>query len=381
MAVEFYRHALREEDVEACARVLRSTFLTTGPVCRDVEARLSAYLGVPHVLTLSSCTAALEVALRALGIGKGDEVIVPALTFVATATAVLHAGATPVLADVDPDTGNLGPAGVRKALSPRTKAVIPVHLYGHMADLDAIREGLGKAPVRIVEDAAHCVEGSLRGVRPGHSSDAAAFSFYATKNLTCGEGGALAIADPAVAERARRIRQHGMTANAAERYRGTGGYRHWDVVDLGVKANLPDVLAALLVGQIPRLDSQRDVRERIARRYEAAVDGLPGWGRPAVRGDVVHARHLSTVWAPRGKRDAALDAFAKRRIGVAVNWRALPALTFVRETLHARPEDFPIAMEIGDRTISLPLWVDLCDEEVDEVIGALSEVAGELARG
>jgi UDP-4-amino-4-deoxy-L-arabinose-oxoglutarate aminotransferase len=381
VAVEFYRHALREEDVAACARVLRSTFLTTGPVCRDVERSLESLLGRPHVLTLSSCTAALEVALRALGVGAGDEVVVPALTFVATATAVLHAGATPVFADVERDTGNLGPEGVLRALSPRTRAVVPVHLYGQMADVPAIREALADRPVRIVEDAAHCLEGSLDGRRPGSVSDAAAFSFYATKNLTCGEGGALALSDPEVAERARRIRQHGMTASAAERYRGTAGYRHWDVLDLGVKANLPDVLAALLLGQIPRLEAQRERREAIARRYDQTASGLAGWGRPAVRPRTVHARHLYTVWAPLGARDRALQAFSRRDVGVAVNWRALPTLTFFRERLGLRPEDFPVATEIGERTISLPLWPDLRDEQADEVARALADVARELATG
>ena len=377
MAVEFYRHAVREEDVAAVADVLRSTFLTTGPVCRRVEEALQAFLGVPHVLTTSSCTAALEVGLRALGVGPGDEVIVPALTFVATATAVLHAGATPVLADVEPDTGNLGPAGVRTALSPRTKAVIPVHLYGQPADLEAIRAVLPRG-VLVLEDAAHCVEGSLAGVRPGQASDGAAFSFYATKNLTCGEGGALAVREPAAASRARRIRQHGMTAAAADRYRGTGEYRHFDVVDLGVKANLPDVLAAMLVGQVPRLEAQRVARERIARRYDEALARCPGWGRPAVRERTVHAHHLYTVWAPEGRRDEALKAFAARGIGVAVNWRALPDLTWPRETLRAPPERFPVACSIGRRTISLPLWVDLPPASADEVASALVEVARDL---
>lgn len=381
MAVEFYRHALREEDVAAVVAVLRSTFLTTGPVCRDVEARLARYLGVPHVLTTTSATAALEVALRAFGVGPGDEVIVPAFTFVATATAVLHAGATPVLADVEPDTGNLGPAGVVRALTPRTRAVIPVHLYGQMADLDGIRAVLGSRPVRVLEDAAHCVEGTLRGVRPGQASDGAAFSFYATKNLTCGEGGALALRDPDLAERARRIRQHGMTASAAERYQGTKGYRHWDVVDLGVKANLPDVLAALLVHQLPRLDAQRARRETLARRYEAAVDALPGWDRPVVRPEATSAYHLATAWAPRGRRDDALAALAAREIGVAVNWRALPQLTWVRRALGADPADFPVACALGDRTLSLPLWPDLTDPMAEEVVGALTAVAEELARG
>ncbi len=378
--IEFYRHAIREEDIEAVARVLRGTFLTTGPVCREVEERLQAFLGVPRVLTLSSCTAALEVGLRALGIGPGDEVIVPALTFVATATAVIHAGAKPVFADVEPDTGNLGPDGVMKALTQRTRAVIPVHLYGHMADVNAIRAALGSRPVRILEDAAHSIEGSLGDIGPGQASDAAAFSFYATKNLTCGEGGALALSDPDAADRARRIRQHGMTAAAADRYRAAGAWKHWDVVELGIKANLPDVLAALLLGQIPRLAAQRDRREEIALRYEAAVDSIEGWGRPAVRPGAVHARHLATVWAPPGKRDAALDAFARRGVGVAVNWRPLPRLTWVRESLGARPESFPVAVSIGDRTISLPLWVDLADDQVHEVCGALAEVAREVGR-
>ena len=380
MAVEFYRHALREEDVAAVAAVLRGTFLTTGPACREVERLLAAYLGVPHVLTTSSCTAALEVALRAFGVGPGDEVIVPAFTFVATATAVLHAGATPVLADVEADTGCLGAAGVLRALSPRTRCVVPVHLYGQMADLEAIRAVLGRRPVRVLEDAAHCVEGTYRGVRPGQASDGAAFSFYATKNLTCGEGGALALRDPDLAERARRIRQHGMTASAAERYQGTKGYRHWDVVDLGVKANLPDVLAALLVHQVPRLDAQRDTREALARRYEAALDALPGWGRPSVRAEARSAYHLATAWAPRGHRDAALAGLAAREIGVAVNWRALPQLTWVRTALHVDPADFPVACELGDRTLSLPLWPDLPAAQQDEVLAALREVARGLPR-
>jgi len=380
MAVEFYRHAIREEDVDACVRVLRSTFLTTGPVCREVEACLAAYLGVPHVLTTSSCTAALEVALRAFDVGPGDEVIVPAFTFVATATAVMHVGARPVLADVEPDTGNLGPGGVVRALSPRTKCVIPVHLYGQMADLEGIRAVLGRCPVRILEDAAHCVEGTFRGARPGQTSDAAAFSFYATKNLTCGEGGALAMRDPALAERARRLRQHGMTASAAERYQGTKGYRHWDVVDLGIKANLPDVLAALLVGQIPRLDAQRTRREALARRYETVLDAMPGWERPSIRAEAVSAYHLATAWAPRGLRDAALAGFAARDIGVAVNWRALPQLTYLRDHLRLDPKDFPVACEMGDRTLSLPLWVDLTDAEQEEVVHALHAVAAEVAR-
>ncbi len=379
MAVEFYRHAIREEDIDAVARVLRDTFLTTGPMCREVEARLAAYLGVPHVLTVSSCTAGLEVALRALGVGPGDEVIVPAFTFVATATAVLHAGAKPVLADVDRETGCLGVAGVVAAVTPRTRAVIPVHLYGQIADLGAIREVLRGRRVHVIEDAAHCVEGSLRSVRPGQASDAAAFSFYATKNLTCGEGGAIAFRDAAVADRARRIRQHGMTASAADRYQGTKGYRPWDVVDLGIKANLPDVLAALLVNQIPRLDAQRARREQIARRYEKAIDALPGWGRPFVRAEGVSAYHLATAWAPRGSRDDALAGFASREIGVAVNWKALPQLTWLRERLRVRPDDFPVACEIADRTLSLPLWPDLKDAQQDEVIAALRAVAAEIA--
>jgi UDP-4-amino-4-deoxy-L-arabinose-oxoglutarate aminotransferase len=381
MAVEFYRHALREPDVAACVRVLGSTFLTTGPACRLAEEKLAKHLGVRHVLTTSSCTAALEVALRAFGVGKGDEVIVPALTFVATATAVVHAGAKPVFADVEPDTGNLGPEGVARALSPRTKAVIPVHLYGHMADLPGIRDALGRRRVWVLEDAAHCVEGSLGGKRPGRQSDGAAFSFYATKNLTCGEGGALAMRDPDLAVRARRIRQHGMTASAADRYRGTGEYVHWDVLDLGVKANLPDVLAALLVQQVGRLEMQRRKREAVARRYERAIDALEGWGRPAVRRGVVHGRHLATAWAPPGRRDAALRAFARRQIGVAVNWRALPTLTWFRRAFRLKPKDFPVAVEIGERTLSLPLWVDLDEDDVREVCAALAEVAEEVARG
>jgi UDP-4-amino-4-deoxy-L-arabinose-oxoglutarate aminotransferase len=172
-----------------------------------------------------------------------------------------------------------------------------------------------------------------------------------------------------------------MTASAADRYRGTGTYVHWDVLDLGIKGNLPDVLAALLVEQVGRLEAQRRRREEVARRYERTIDGLEGWGRPAVRRGVVHARHLATAWAPAGRRDLALRAFAKRQIGVAVNWRALPTLTWFKRAFRLRAKDFPVAIDLGERTVSLPLWVDLEEDDVNEVCRALGEVAEEVGRG
>jgi UDP-4-amino-4-deoxy-L-arabinose-oxoglutarate aminotransferase len=186
--------------------------------------------------------------------------------------------------------------------------------------------------------------------------------------------------DPDLAARALRIRQHGMTANPADRYRGTSGYVHWDVLELGIDGSLPDVLAALLVEQLGRLEAQRRKREQVAKRYERAIDALEGWSRPSVRRGVVHARHLATAWTPPGRRDDALRAFARRQVGVAVHWRALPALTWFKRTYRLRAKDFPVALDVGERTISLPLWVDLEEDDVEEVCRALAEVAEEVAR-
>ena len=275
--VPFYRHDLAPQDAARIAEVLATPMLTSGAVGKSVEAQLRTFFGVGHAGLVNSWTNGAVAALLALDVGPGDEVIVPAMTFIATANAAELVGAKPVFVDVDPDTLLLSPAAMRAALGPRTRAVIPVHLYGQMADIGALRATLdeaGRQDVRLIEDAAHCFEGSLRGERPGARSDIAIFSFYATKNVTCGEGGAYVTNSDEIAERMAQTRLHGMSAGAADRFR-QGAYRHWDMTRLGTKANLPDLLAALLPPQIDTIQARLARRATLAARYDAALADLP----------------------------------------------------------------------------------------------------------
>ena len=369
--VEFFRHSLGDEEKAAAQRVLDGLFLTMGEEVYAFERELAAYLGLAEVVAVSSCTGAEHLSLITLGIGPGDEVITTPLTFIATATAILHAGATPVFVDVDPDTGCIDPALIETAITSRTRAIVPVHLYGTMCDMHAIRALADRHALAIVEDAAHCVEGRRGGLAPGQAGDMACFSFYATKTITSGEGGAVATNDPVLAERLRRLRMHGMSEDAAERY--AGSYRHWDMVELGWKANLSNIQAAILRPQIPRLDPRRDRREAIARAYDEVVDSVSGFDRPKIPTDARSSYHLYTVWAPSGRRDQALEELERRGIGCAVNYRAVHQLTWFREHVEVR-SSLSHAEEIGDRTISIPMYDGLSDHEVERVCEALTDV-------
>jgi UDP-4-amino-4-deoxy-L-arabinose-oxoglutarate aminotransferase len=371
--VEFYRHALTEEDIQAVAEVLRGVFLTTGPQSAAFEAAFASYLGVATVLTMSSCTSALFLSLQALDIGPGDEVITTPMTFIATANTILHAGATPVFVDVEPTTGNIDLRNIERAVTSRTRAIMPVHLYGAMADMRGIADLARRRGLDVIEDAAHAAEPTRDGVRPGQLGRSACFSFYATKNLTCGEGGAIATNDPVLGERLRRLRSHGMSKSAADRY--TGRYQHWDMLELGFKANLPDILAALLVHQLPRLDAQLARREAIAQRYESAFQGVDGLDFPRVPPGGRSARHLFTIWVPSAHRDSTLAFLQERGIGVAVNYRAVHLLTYYRERFGYERGSFPVAEQIGDRTITLPLYPGMGDEEVETVVEAVQDAA------
>ena len=371
--VEFHRHSLGGAEKDAVSRALDGLFLTTGEEVYAFEREFAGYLHVPDVVAVSSCTSAEHLALLAAGIVPGDEVITTPMTFIATITAILHAGATPVLVDVDPRTGNLDPNAVEAAITPRTRAIVPVHLYGTMADVRALREIADAHELALIEDAAHCVEGLRSGVRPGQLGDAACFSFYATKSLTCGEGGAVAVRDPELAARIRRLRLHGMSADAESRYHGA--YQHWDMLDLGWKANLSNIQAAILRPQIAHLDDRRSRREVIARAYDAVVDATPGLERPAIPPEVRPAYHLYTVWTEASRRDAILAYLGGHGIGCAVNYRAVHELTWIRAHVERR-FSLPHAEAIGARTISLPIYDRLTDAEVASVTEVLVEAAG-----
>jgi dTDP-4-amino-4,6-dideoxygalactose transaminase len=291
------------------------------------------------------------------------------MSFVATATAILEAGATPVFVDVEADTGNLDAAQVEAAITPRTKAILPVHLYGLMCDMRALKAIADRHGLRLIEDAAHCIEGVRDGVRPGELSDAACFSFYATKNLTCGEGGAIAVNDPGLADRLNLLRLHGMTRMAKESARE--GYRHWDMVLMGWKYNMSNVEAALLLPQFERMGTKLTRRHALADRYEQAFAGMDGIKVPCSRADSVHARHLFTVWCDGAARDDLMAHLHHERIGAVVNYRPIHLMSYFVAHYGYSRGDFPVAEWIGERTISLPFYPDMRLNDVDVVAEAI----------
>jgi dTDP-4-amino-4,6-dideoxygalactose transaminase len=371
-AVPFFRHDLSGQDASSIASVLNTPMLTSGAVGRKVEDQIAAFFGVSGALLTNSWTNGALTALFALGIGRGDEVIVPAMTFISSANVIEMVGATPVFVDVDPDTLLIVPEQVRAAVTPRTKAILPVHLYGQMCDVAALRAAIADRPdIRIIEDAAHCFEGSRNGHRPAAFGDIAIFSFYATKNITCGEGGAIAVRDEALISPLTQARLHGMTADAIDRYRNNR-YRHWDMVRLGCKANLPDLLAVLLPSQIDAIESKLVTRRRLADAYRAAFADGPV-RMPRQIENAVSAEHALVIHVPPAVRDDAIEALNVAGIGVGVHFRSVPSTTYYRTRYGFRNGDFPVSDAWGAGTISLPLYPSLTDDEQRYVIDAVRE--------
>jgi len=370
--VPFYRHDLGRPELDEIAEVFAGPILTTGDKVAQFERMFADYLGRRHALGVTSCTGAIHMSLLALDIGPGDEVITTPMTFIATATAIQEAGAKPVFVDVEPDTGNLDARRVEAAITPRTRAILPVHLYGLMCDMRALREIADRRGLAIIEDCAHCVEGVRDGVRPGQLSDAACFSFYATKNLTCGEGGAVATDRDDLVDKLRLLRLHGMTKTAADRHRE--GYVHWDATLLGWKYNMDNIQAAILIPQLKRLDAKLGEREKLARRYAEKLSEIPAVRMPTTRADAVHARHLFPIWISEGGRDRLIAELNKRQIQTVVNYRAIHLLTHFSGALGHRAGDFPIAERMGDETVSLPFYPTMPLEFVDIVSDAVANI-------
>jgi dTDP-4-amino-4,6-dideoxygalactose transaminase len=392
--VEFYRHQLGEEEATSWRGVLATLFLTLGPQVAQFEKELGAFLvrgregaTAPHVVGTSSCSMGLLLALRALDVGPGDEVITTPMTFASTTNAIMHLGARPKLVDVEPATGLIDPSAVRAAVGPRTVGILPVHLYGQLADMRALRSIADQHGLFLVEDSAHGIEMERDGVRPGDLADAAVFSFYATKNLTSGDGGAVVTKDAAVADRLRRLRNHGVSKAATERHGSL--YQHWDLVELGYKANLTDLDAALLRPQLPRVLERRVQREVVAHRYESLLrERIPDMQTrpPTVHGVpwVVERRgtsshHLFTIHTWQGERDAMLSRLGAAGIGTAVNYRAIHGLTYLVEALGVPRGTLPVAEEMGDRTLSLPMYPTLSTVDQDRVIDVVVTAWTELA--
>jgi len=365
-----------EEEIAEVVATLRSGWIGTGPRVKQFEEMMKQYTGAQYAVAVSSCTAALHLSLLVLGIGPGDEVVTTPMTFAATANAIIHAGAKPVFVDVSRETMLIEPDRIEAAITPRTKAILPVHLTGRLCAMDEILAIARRHNLFVIEDAAHCIEGRYHGRSVGTIGDITCFSFYVTKNLTTAEGGMVLTNNSKWAERLRVLALHGMDLHAHQRF-GDGGYRHYRVTEPGYKYNMTDIQAALGIHQLKRLEGSWERRNAIWNEYQEAFSGLPihlpASDEPGER----HARHLYTIVLHEeecGKnRDQLLEYFTQHRIGVGVHYTPVHLHPYYRQTLGYREGAFPNAEWIGKGTISLPLSAKLSQEDVEDVISVLRQ--------
>jgi len=375
--------ALEQEEIDEVVACLKSRWIGTGPRTAQFERDFAAYKGVPSAVALHSCTAALHLAMVALNLKPGDEVITTPLTFCATVNAILHAGGTPVLADVNPATLNIDPEKVREKITPRTRAILPVHFAGRPCDMDALTAIAREHNLAIIEDCAHAIETLYHGRHAGTIGDFGCFSFYVTKNIITGEGGMVIAKKPEDLARIKVLGLHGMSADAWKRF-GDEGYKHYAVVEAGFKYNMMDLQASLGIRQLPRVDAYHAKREAVWSRYmedfatlpEGKRLGLPSPAEP----DTLHARHLFTVLVDEEhsgiERDAFLTAMTRQGIGVGVHYLSLPEHPYYQERLGWRPEQYPEAARIGRSIVSLPISARLVEQDVTDVITAVRRVLG-----
>jgi dTDP-4-amino-4,6-dideoxygalactose transaminase len=374
--VPFAPPAIGAAEIDAVVATLRSGWLTTGPQVAAFERAFADYTGARHAVAVNSGTAALHLSLLAAGIDQSHEVITTPLTFCATANAIIHTGATPVFADVDPITFNLDPNEVENALTPRTRALLPVHFAGRPAAMPALQEIAVRRALTVVEDAAHCVEGISHGQKVGTIGDFTCFSFYATKNLTTGEGGMVTTADDDAAALIRAASLHGLSRAAWSRY-APGGRGEYDVLLAGFKYNMMDIQAAIGLQQLARIADMHARRSRIWAAYDRAFASLPLQRPAAAAAGDVHARHLYTVLvdpADAGMTRDALEArLQSRGISTSRHFRALHLHSFYQRRFELARGRFPVAERISDTTLSLPLSSSMAAAAVDRVIEAVHD--------
>jgi dTDP-4-amino-4,6-dideoxygalactose transaminase len=370
-------------DEQAVVETLRSGWLTTGPRTKRFEKDLAAYAGASYCVAVNSCTAALHLALEAAGVGAGDEVITSPITFASTANVIVHQGARPVFVDVEPDTFNIDATRIERAVTSRTKAIIPVDFAGQPCDLDAVMSiGAGHG-LPVIEDAAHSIGAGYKGRRVGGVADMTCFSFYATKNITSGEGGALTTNRQEWADRIAVMALHGISRDAWKRY-GSEGYRHWDIIAPGYKYNMFDLQAALVRSQFDKLDAFHARRVALKSRLDDGLRDLQEIAFPAERAWAAHAYHLYPIVVRsemlRADRDTIMNAIQAENVGIGIHFRAVHLHPYYVDTFGFARGMFPIAEYYSDRTISLPLYPRMSDSDADDVVAAVRKVISRYRR-
>jgi dTDP-4-amino-4,6-dideoxygalactose transaminase/nucleoside-diphosphate-sugar epimerase len=357
---------------------LRSGWITTGPKTQRFEAMCREYLGSKHAIAVNSCTAALQLALASSGIGRGDEVITTPISWPATSSVVIHQGAMPVFVDVEPDTLNIDASKIEAAITPRTRAILPVHMAGQPSDLDRLRAIADRHGLILIEDAAHAIGAEYGGKKIGTISEATAFSFYPIKNITTIEGGLLTTDDDDLAERAKMLSNQGISRDAWKRYSAEGSL-HWQLLAAGFKMNMTDVQASLGIHQLPRLEEFIRVREQYVAMYREAFSDLPAIQTLAERSGIRHAHHLFIVLLQLDQlsidRDHFMLALKAENIGTGTHFVSMHLQPFYRKEFGIQPEDFPVARQVSEQLVSLPLYPKMTASDVEDVIKAVRKVA------
>lgn len=372
---------IEQAEIDEVVDSLVSGWLGTGPKVARFERDFAHYKGVHEnqVAAVNSCTAALHVSMIASGIRPGDEVITTPMTFCATANAIIHAGATPVLADVNPATMNLDPAQVEAQITARTRAILPVHFAGRPCEMDQLMEIAKRHHLKVIEDCAHAIEAEYHGGKTGTFGDFGCFSFYVTKNVVTGEGGMVIARDDHDIGRVKMLALHGMSRDAWRRF-SDAGFKHYQVVECGFKYNMMDIQAAIGIHQLARVEENWLKRQAVWNCYQAAFADLPMVCPAEPEPNTRHAFHLYTILIDEKKtgisRDGFLNAMTAEKIGVGVHYLSIPEHPFYQQTFGWRPEDYPNALRIGRQTVSLPISAKLTDEDVRDVIAAVLRVLG-----
>lgn len=368
---------IEDDEIREVVASMKSGWLGTGPKVARFEEDFKAYKGAAHAVAVNSCTAALHLSILASGVKPGDEVITTAMTFCATVNAIIHAGAIPVLVDINPMTMNIDQNQIESKMTSKTKAILPVHFAGRPCDMDAICEITSRHNLKLIEDCAHAIETEYKGKKAGTFGDFGCFSFYVTKNIITGEGGMVIAKKEEYSSRIKILGLHGMSKDAWKRF-GDEGYKHYYVVECGFKYNMMDLQAAIGIHQLKRVEKYWQRRRDIWQRYNDAFGDLPIGLPTDPAPDTRHAYHLYTILVDKDKigisRDAFLDLMTAQNIGVGVHYLSIPEHPFYQKTFGWRPEDYPNAMRIGRQTVSLPISAKLKDEDVADVISAVKSI-------
>lgn len=369
--------AIEEDEIDEVVASIRSGWLGTGPKVARFVDDFKRYLGAENAAAVNSGTAALHLSMIAAELQAGDEVITTAMTFCSTVNAIIHAGATPVLADCDPHTMNIDPASVESRITPRTRAIMPVHFAGRACDMEAISNIAARHGLKVIGDCAHAIETEYKGRKVGTIGDFACYSFYVTKNVITGEGGMVVTRREEDAARIRTLALHGMSKDAWKRF-SDEGYIHYYVYEAGFKYNLMDIQAAIGIHQLARVEKNWQRRAEIWKRYDEAFREMP-IGTPAPpEADTRHACHLYTIMVDKGRagvtRDEFLNAIQAHNIGAGVHYLSIPEHPYYQKTFGWKPKDCPNAARVGRETVSLPLSAKLSDRDVGDVIEAVGRI-------